>query len=144
MNSDIAASVALILSLFSAVVLPLLKMLWDWWKESGTSAAQRDKQQVEKIATFADEWRELYERMEGKVTRLETELDDMKKNNDTLRSEKKSIAREKLTLEDRVAGLERDFDRLRKAFEFLAETVEPTYPEAVAKARRIVKGQTVE
>lgn len=141
------ATIALAISLFSAIGMPLLKLLWDWWRQSRTDGVESRKQVLDENVTFAKEWRELYQCMEGKgqalevkVAAMESTLRELIAQNVTLKDERDAVTIVKKTLEQRVAELEKKFTNLQKAFEFLAETVEPSHPEAVQKARKIVKG----
>lgn len=141
------ATIALAVSLFSAIGMPLLKFLWDWWRQSRTDGVESRKQIVDENVTFAKEWRELYQSMEGKeqalevkVAAMENTLRELVAQNIALKDERDAVTIVKKTLEQRVAELEKKFTNLQKAFEYLAETVEPSHPEAVQKARKIVKG----
>lgn len=161
MNLSDAVIIAVISSVVSPLALQLLKMIWDWWKMAGENQVASKKTDAEINASFAKEWRELYENQEMryklldgkyrdqetqnkefgmKIAYLEVELQAVKRSHEVLRSEKDSLYREKTGLQVRVEILEHDIEGLRKAFEFLAHTVEGTYPEAVASARKLMKG----
>ena len=72
-------------SLITLVVLPLLLLR----SKTKQAAAEADKAEADNISTYANEWKELYEKKEKRVAELDEKIDrlyqDITKYRDTIR-----------------------------------------------------------
>lgn len=126
-------AITVVLSLLSGALIPIVKLIFD------KMSSDRNANLNDNIA-FAKEWRELYQKMESKVTRLEETLAQMQMVNDSIRKERDGLIEKNRTLEKRVGELEAKFAQLGKAFEYLVSSVDPTSHEHVEAARKIARG----
>ena len=132
-----SANIALVIAIFSAIILPLLKFLLDQRKQGEEGSVVRRKQYVDENVTFASEWRKLYDEQEERTRALETQLaavnlkllafDDMTRKNEAL--------------EKRVDQLEQEVERLMAALGYLTNEAAGIIPDQVKKAQAIAAGK---
>lgn len=140
MSPQDQAAWALVVSLTTGVLLPAAKYAFDFIRARRDQDSNDKKLDVDSNVRFATEWRQLYERMEEKVTKMERALEEMEASNTALKASKEKAENRSKTLEQRVEELESKYAQLAKAFDFLTTKVKVTHEEDVEKARKIARG----